>query len=145
MAKKELEKSMSQNNGNRNRQSRYFSEDARRQIVKEIEDGLYSKSEASRVYNVSHASIYNWLHKYSLKFEKQMIMVVELESESVKRKKLEQQINDLQKLVGHQAAENYFYEQLIDFMSEHYEFDFKKNINTKSSDELELIKRKFGK
>jgi transposase-like protein len=145
MAKKKLEKSMSQNGSFDVRQTRYFSEDARRQIVKEIEDGVYSKSEASRVYKVSHASIYVWLHKYSLKFQKQMVMVVELDSESSKRKKLEQQVNDLQKLVGRQATENYFYQQLIDFISEHYEFDFKKNINMKSSDELELIKRKFGK
>jgi transposase-like protein len=145
MAKKEIEKSMSQNGSFDVRQTRYFSEDARRQIVKEIEDGVYSKSEASRVYKVSHASIYVWLHKYSLKFQKQMVMVVELDSESSKRKKLEQQVNDLQKLVGRQATENYFYQQLIDFISEHYEFDFKKNINMKSSDELELIKRKFGK
>lgn len=136
---------MSQNGSFDVRQTRYFSEDARRQIVKEIEDGVYSKSEASRVYKVSHASIYVWLHKYSLKFQKQMVMVVELDSESSKRKKLEQQVNDLQKLVGRQATENYFYQQLIDFISEHYEFDFKKNINMKSSDELELIKRKFGK
>lgn len=145
MAKKKLEKSVSQNSDSEIRHKRYFSEDARRQVVKEIEDGVYSKSEASRIYKVSHASIYVWLHKYSLKFQKQMVTVVELESESSKRKKLEQQVDDLQKIVGLQTAENYFYQQLIDFISEHYEFDFKKNINTKSLEELELIKRKFAK
>ncbi|MFZ4545336.1 MAG: hypothetical protein ACOYOA_14890 [Saprospiraceae bacterium] len=49
MAKKKLEKSMSQNGSFDVRQTRYFSEDARRQIVKEIEDGVYSKSEAAHL------------------------------------------------------------------------------------------------
>ena len=63
MVKKELEKTVSQNSVSQVHDKRYFSEYLRRHIVKEIEDGVYGKSEAARVYGVSNVCIYKWLHK----------------------------------------------------------------------------------
>lgn len=143
MVKKSLEKTVSQNNVLKSRDKRYFSEDLRRQIVKEIEDGVYSKSEAARVYEVSNVCIYNWLHKYSFKYQKGIVTVVELESESVKRKKLEQQQADSHKIIAAQTVELYFYKQLVEVISEHYDFDFKKNINSMSLDGLVQIKKQL--
>jgi transposase len=144
MTKETKEKTVSQNKGEGGRTYRYFSESARQQIVKEIEDGVYSKAESARLYKVHPSSIYNWLNKYSLTYQKQIRTVVETESDSVKRKKLELQVSDLQKLIGQQSVENYFYKSLVGFISERYDFDFKKNINTMSSAELEQIKRHFA-
>ncbi len=143
MVKKSLEKTVSQNNVLKSRDKRYFSEDLRRQIVKEIEDGVYNKSEAARVYEVSNVCIYNWLHKYSFKYQKGIVTVVELESESVKRKKLEQQQADSHKIIAAQTVELYFYKQLVEVISEHYDFDFKKNINSMSLDGLVQIKKQL--
>jgi transposase-like protein len=144
MEQETKEKTVSHNNREEARSYRYFSESARQQIVKEIEDGLYSKAEAARVYKVHPSSIYNWLTKYSLSYQKQLRTVVETESDSVKRKKLESQVSDLQKIIGQQAVETYFYKELLEFVSTRYDFDFKKNINTMSLVELEQIKRDFG-
>jgi transposase len=127
------------------REYRYFSEDVRRQIVKEIEDNVYTKAEAARVYKVSQTCIYKWIVRYSLNYQKRIVVVTELESDSVKRKKLEAQVKDLQAIVGQQTVENIFYRQLIEVISEHYDFDLKKNINTMSSEELERIKKLLGK
>jgi transposase len=145
MEKETREKTVSQKEDTASREYRYFSEEARRQIVKEIEEGLYNKAEAARVYKVHPTSIYNWMNKYSLLYQKRMRTVVETESDSKKRKKLEEQVSDLQKLIGQQAVENYFYKELVTFLSERYSFDFKKNINTMSSAELEQLKRHLEK
>ena len=143
MTKKVLEKTVSQNNVLQSREKRYFSEDLRRHIVKEIEDGVYGPSEAARVYEVSSVSIYNWLRKYSHKYQKGIVTVVELESESVKRKKLEQQQSDSHKIIAAQTVELFFYKQLVEVISDHYDFDFKKNINSMSLDGLVQIKKQL--
>jgi transposase len=141
MVKNELEKTVSQDSAFQGRNKRYFSEELRRQIVKEIEDGVYGKSEAARVYEVSNVCIYKWLRKYSFKYQKGIVTVVELESESVKRKKLEQQQADSHKIIAAQAVELFFYKQLVEVISTHYDFDFKKNINSMSLDGLVHIKK----
>jgi transposase len=143
MVKKVLEKMVSQNDVLLSREKRYFSEDLRRQIVKEIEDGVYGKSEAARVYSVTTVSIYKWLQKYSLKYQKGIVTVIELESESVKRKKLEQQQADSHKIIAAQTVELFFYKQLVEVISAHYDFDFKKNINSMSLDGLVQIKKQL--
>jgi transposase len=143
MVKKALEKTVSQDGVFQVRDKRYFSEDLRRQIVKEIEDGVYGKSEAARVYAVSEVSIYNWLRKYSFKYQKGIVTVVELESESVKRKKLEQQQSDSHKIIAAQTVELFFYKQLVEVISAHYDFDFKKNINSMSLDGLVQMKKQL--
>jgi transposase len=143
MVKKALEKMVSQNSVLQSREKRYFSEDLRRQIVKEIEDGVYGKSEAARVYGVSNVCIYKWLYKYSFKYQKGIVTVVELESEGVKRKKLEQQQADSHKIIAAQTVELFFYKQLVEVISEHYDFDFKKNINSMSLDGLVQIKKQL--
>lgn len=127
------------------RSIRYFSEAARRQVVKEIEEGIYTKAEAARVYKVSPASIYKWLGRYSLHYQKGLRTVTEVESEGHKRKEMEKQIIDLQKVISEQALENFFFRQLLDVINSHYDFDFKKNIHTMSSDSLEQIKRQLDK
>jgi transposase len=145
MEQKELEKTVSHLDVFKGRDKRYFSEDLRRQIVKEVEDGVYNKSEAARVYGVSTVCIYNWLHKYSFKYQKGIVTVVELESESAKRKKLEQQQADAHKIIAAQTVELYFYKQLVEVISTHYDFDFKKNINSMSLDGLVHIKKALDK
>lgn len=136
---------MSQNEVSINRGRRYFSEAARRLVVKEIEDGIYSKAEAARVYKVSPSIIYVWLVKYSLHYQRGLQTVTELESEGHKRKQLEQQVADLQKVVSEKVLENFFYRQLFEVINEHYDFDFKKNMNMMSSDALEQIKKQLDK
>jgi hypothetical protein len=66
--------------------------------------------------------------------------VTEHESESIKRKHLEQQVADLQQVIGQMTVETIFYKELLSVISERYEIDFKKNINMKSYNDLEQLK-----
>ena len=138
--KQQVEKEvMSQEKVEAVRERRYFSETMRKFILKEIEEGIYSSAEASRVYKVSKVSLYKWRLRYSLNYQKGIVKVVELESESVKRKDLERQLSQVHRLTGEQAVELAFYKKLLELISNHYEFDFKKNINGKSLDGIEAM------
>ena len=96
------------------------------------------------MYQVSVVALYKWRQKYSLLYQKGIVKVVELESESVKRKAIEQQLGQTHKVVGEQTVELAFYKKLIDLISNHYDFDFKKNISTMSLDGIES-KLRHGK
>ena len=47
---------------------RRFSEDFKRKIVTEYEQGSLSVVQLSRLYNVSNVQIYNWIYKFSKPF-----------------------------------------------------------------------------
>ena len=132
-------KSVSQDIVPQVREKRYFSEELRKRIVQEIDDGVYGVSESARVYQVSDVSVYNWRRKYSLHYQKCIVKVVELESESVRRKSLEKELLATQQLVGKQAVELAFFHKLVDIIGEQYDFDFKKNISLMSLDGIKRI------
>lgn len=140
MSKATEEKTVSQNKGTDAREKRYFSLEMRKHIVKEIEDKIYTVAQCARVYKVSEVSLYKWYRRYSLFYLKQITKVVELESESFKRKALEKQLAATQKLAGEQAVELAFLRKLIDIVQTTYDTDFKKNIKTMSFDGLEKIR-----
>lgn len=79
---------------------RVFSEAFRRQRVLDIEQGLISVSETHRIYHVSFASIYRWIHKYSTRLEHHTRQVVELESEQHRTKMLLDRVADLERALG---------------------------------------------
>jgi transposase len=108
------------------RERRYFSESARRAIVKEIEEGL-SKAEASRRYEVSQAALYKWMARYSSSYSKALVRVVEHESDSLRARRLEQDLKEAYSLLGRKSAEVFFLEELLRVAGEHYGVDIKKN------------------
>jgi transposase len=115
--------------GRVNREKRYFSESARRAIVKEIEAGL-SKAEASRRYEVSQAALYKWIARYSSGYSKMLVRVVEHESDSLRARRLEQELKEAYSVLGRKSAEVFFLEELLRLAGEHYEVDIKKNFGT---------------
>lgn len=139
MSQRNGEKTVSQEIVVKARERRYFSEAMRKFILQEIEEGIYSFAEASRVYQVSEVSLYKWRLKYSLAYQKGIVKVVELESESVKRKDLERQLSQVHQLMGEQSVELAFYKKLVELISAHYNFDFKKNISGQSLDGIETM------
>lgn len=136
MLNEELKKSVSLETALPERERRYFSEEARKFILKEIEDGVYTFSAAARVYKVSETALYMWRRKYSLLYQKGIVKVIELESESTRRKALEKQLSEAHKVAGEQVVELAFYKKLVTLISERYDFDFKKNISSMSFDGL---------
>jgi transposase len=112
------------------KEMRYFSEAARRTIVKEIEDGL-SKAEASRRYEVSLTMIYKWLEKYSVLYQKSMVKVVEQASDSDRLKRVEKELAEAYALLGRKDASVTYLEELIDRAGTELGVDIKKNFGTK--------------
>jgi len=112
------------------RSRRIFSETFKRQKVKEIEQGLYTVLELSRLYDVSTKSVYRWLHKYSITHQKGVVQVVQMQSEAHKNKQLLARLAELERIVGQKQLHIDYLEQLIRISSEEFKVDLKKNFDT---------------
>ena len=116
------------------RERRYCSESVRRLIVEEIENGL-SKSEAARRYQVSEASIFKWVAKYSKHYEKRLKTVVEHESDSMRLKQVEAELKSVYERLGRERAKSMFFEELIDTAGDALGLDLKKSFGTLPSND----------
>lgn len=113
------------------RQPRYFSDTFKRQRVIELNRGLISVTELSKLYNVSIQSIYKWIHKYSPESKQGEVQVVQMESESQKKKELLKRLADLERIVGQKQLQIDYLEKLIAISSEELKVDLKKSFDTK--------------
>jgi transposase-like protein len=121
---------------------RYFSPDVRKAIIKEIDEGL-SVAEATRKYEVSKSIIYIWMGKYSSKYKKGLITVVEEASMTNKVAQLQAELAKAYSLLGQSQASNMYLEELVTVANEHYKTDLKKTLETRHS--LDSSKGKNGK
>jgi len=119
-----------QSNVKPRKEKRYFSEEARKSIVQEIDDGL-SKAEAARKYKVSQTAIYNWIRCYSDKYRTALITVVEHQSDSQKNKILEAELSKAYESLGRTQTENMLLQKVIELAGEHFELDLKKTFANK--------------
>ncbi|NNF01707.1 MAG: transposase [Bacteroidia bacterium] len=60
------------------RKHRKFSDDFRRQMVKEFEAGKHSVAQLSKHYHLSPQTIYNWIYKFST-FNEKGYRIVEID------------------------------------------------------------------
>ena len=114
-------------------EKRFFSEEARRSIVKDLDAGLIGVKDASRLYQVSVSALYKWLVKYSPLYQKKLVQVVEHESESQKRKALEDRVRQLEQALGRKALELDYLEKVLELASEAFGEDIKKKFATPPS------------
>ena len=114
------------------RTQRVFSDTFKRQKVKELDKGLVSVSELSKLYDVSRQSIYRWLHKYSVNHPKGVKQVVQMESEAQKTKQLLDRVAELERIVGQKQLEIDYLEKLLEISSKELQVDLKKNFDTRS-------------
>ena len=115
-----------------NKQHRIFSRSFKEDIVLEIESKKVRVSEISRIYEVSQTSIYKWLYKYGKKSKKGVRMVVEKESESIKRLELEKKVAELERLLGKKQIEIEYLNKVIEEGGKIVGGDLKKKFVTKS-------------
>lgn len=113
---------------------RHFSDEIRRNVVREFREGKHTVKELSELYHVSHQSIYSWIHKFSPTDEPTITVVEMADSSDKKRKDLQQQIADLQRALGQKQIKLDFYEKMMDLAKQEYGLDLKKNSSTKPSD-----------
>ncbi|MEG5147047.1 transposase, partial [Microcoleus sp. AT8-B6] len=114
---------------NEPRVKRYFSDEFKRRKVDELERRLISIAEICKQYEVSATAVYKWIYKYSLMRKKSVKMVVEAESDTAKIKALQQQIKDLEQMLGKKQFEIEFMTKQIEIARDEFDFDLKKKLS----------------
>lgn len=118
-------------NKRQTRNSRYFSEDLRREIVKKIEGNELTVTGAGREYEVSGTTIYKWMYRYSLHLKKGIRLVVEKKSHSERIKSLQERLAAFERAVGQKQMEIDILNKMLEFGSEEVGFDIKKKFGGK--------------
>ena len=116
--------------GKRINPKRKFSEEFKRNLVKEFESGYRSVLQLELHYGVSFRLIYNWIYKYSSYNEKNFRIVEIKDSQTHRLKELEEKVKELERAVGQKQIMIDYLEKMIDLANESYSIDIKKNSNT---------------
>ena len=117
----------------KSRIQRHFSEDFKRSKVRELEKRITSIADICRTYEVNRASVYKWIYKYSAMAKKQVKVVVEAKSDTVRIKALEERIKELERIVGQKQLLLEFKDKMIEIAEETYGVDIKKKLSSKLS------------
>ena len=126
------------------RQRRIFSDKLKKKIVKDIETGKVSVTAVSREYQVSIASIYLWLKKFSGHLHSSTTLVMQMDSEQYRSKELEKKVIELEAALGRKQMEVDYLNKLIEIAGEELGTDIKKNISIPASGGSGKIKGKKG-
>ena len=126
------------------RQQRRFSVTLRKEIVGLIESGKLGVTAASREYHVTRTSIYRWIYTYSTYNKKGVILVADKQTQSEKVKKLQQQIAELERALGHKQMQVDFYEKFVEVASEEVGTDLKKKYESAASSGSLTTKKPSG-
>lgn len=121
------------NEEQRIKNSRYFSPDFKKKRVQELENNLITISDICKTHQVSRTSVYKWLYKYSNMAKKQVRQVVEAKSDTKKIQLLEEQIKELERIVGQKQILIDFQDKMIEIAEKTYEVDIKKKLGMKLS------------
>lgn len=121
------------NEEQRFKQNRYFSVDFKRKRVQELENNLITVTEIYKTYKVSRSSIYKWIYKFSNMAKKQVKQVVEAKSDTRKIQLLEDQIKELERIIGQKQILIDFQDKMIEIAERTYDVDIKKKLGSKLS------------
>lgn len=112
---------------------RIFSEELRKEVVARVVSGHLSIAQASRDYDVSGQSIYNWLNKYSRNLKRGTRIVMEKDSVDKKISDMQQHIRELEAALGRKSLESDLYRTIVEAASKEFKTDLKKNYGNKLS------------
>ena len=112
---------------------RVFSEAFKRQKVQEIEQKRIKVSDICNQYGVSGVAVYRWLRLYATDYHPPIRMVVELESETIRTKQLEQRIAELERLIGQKQIALDFSDAIISVASKELGIDLRSDFFSKVS------------
>ena len=115
------------------RQNRHFSENFKREKVRELETGLTRPSEIVKQYEVSFTSVYRWITKFGSMKHKKERLIVEGESDTKELLALKKKIAELEQIIGQKQILLDFKDKMIDIAEETYQVDIKKKFGTKPS------------
>jgi transposase len=121
---------------------RKFSEEFKKSIVNDFENGKFSVPQLERLHQISNRSLYNWIYKYSHSNEQGQRIVEMKDSSTQKLKALEQKIKELEQTVGQKQIQIDYLEKMIDIAKNELNIDIKKNSNTPQSSGSDATKGK---
>ena len=110
----------------------------KQKVISEIESGKYSLQQASKIYNVSDVSLYNWLRAFGKNHLIGKTVRIEMKDETDRLKQLEKEKEALESALAQAHLKIITLESLLEVAEEHQQKDLKKNIGLKGS-------RKAGK
>ena len=111
------------------KERRIFSEELKRQVVKELVGRRTTIRSTMDEHQVSAQSVYRWLYKYSPQHQPKCTLVVQMKSEETKNSELQKRIAELERVVGQKQLEIDFLNKLLEIGSSELGFDLKKNFN----------------
>jgi len=115
------------------RPNRYFSEELKREKVKDLERNLVTISELCREYQVSRTSVYRWIYQYSVNRKKQERQIVERMSDTRKIRELQDRIKELERIIGQKQILIDFKDKMIEIAENMYQVDIKKKLGSSPS------------
>lgn len=124
------------------RRKRTFSEEFKKQKVKEIERKQTTVLEVSIAYQVRANNVYKWIDKYSLKDKNGVRLVVEMESETKRVLALLQKVAELERIVGQKQIVIDFQEKMIELAEQEYNVDIKKKFDSEQSSSTGITEKK---
>lgn len=115
------------------RKFRRYSEEFKRSLVSDYEQGLYSVLQLSRLHKVPVQTIYRWIYKFSTFNDKSYRIVEMADSSSKKVKELEARIKELEGMVGRKQIMIDYLDKMMDIAKDELDIDIKKNYGTPPS------------
>jgi transposase-like protein len=116
------------------RRKRTFSENFKREKVREIELGRTKISEISKQYEVSFTNIYRWIATFGSMKQKLERTIVESQSDTKELLELKKKVAELERIIGQKQILIDFKDKMIEIAEETYGVDIKKKFTTKPSD-----------
>ncbi len=114
---------------------RHYSESFKLQIIQELEEGKYTKTEIIKLYNIGTGTLYNWIKKYGKLNLLNKRVRIETMSDINQIKRLELQVQELkealvQRELKHLKTESYL-QVAMDHLGMKDKSDFEKKSNAK--------------
>jgi transposase len=115
------------------RSRRTFSDNFKKEKVREIELGRTKVAEICKQYEVSATNVYRWIAKFASMKEKKERIIVESQSDTKELLTLKQKIAELERIIGQKQILLDFKDKMIDIAEEMYGVDIKKKLSTTPS------------
>lgn len=113
------------------RRRRIFSEDFKKQKVREIQQKITTIAQVSKAYQVRYNNVYKWVVKYGTLPKNGVRLVVEMESETRKLIELQARLAELERIVGQKQLIIDFQAKIIELAELEYGIDIKKKCETR--------------
>jgi transposase len=112
------------------RRMRRFSENFKREKVKEIDLGCSTPTEISCQYQVSRANVHRWIRKFGAMNDKKSKLIIESESDTRQLLELKKKVAELERIIGQKQILIDFKDKMIELAEEEYGVDIKKKYST---------------